>query len=113
MLPRMYLIVVRFQTKPEWTDRWIDLVADFTTATRAEPGNLWFDWSRSVDDPAEFILVEAFTDDGAAPHVNSDHFKRAVSELPRALARTPLIVSRQVDGSGWDTMGEMTVGLTP
>jgi quinol monooxygenase YgiN len=109
----MIFIAVRFMVRPDQSEQWLALVDPFTQATRAEPGNLWFDWSRSVDDPAEFILVEAFTDDGAAQHVNSDHFKRAVSELPRALARTPLIVSRQVDGSGWDTMGEMTVGLTP
>jgi quinol monooxygenase YgiN len=105
----VYFIVVKFQTKPEWTDRWLDLVDDFTTATRAEPGNLWFEWSRSVEDPAEFLLVEAFTDDGAGPHVNSEHFKKATSELGQALVRTPQIVSRQVAGSGWDEMGEISV----
>jgi quinol monooxygenase YgiN len=51
----------------------------------------------------------AFTDDGAGPHVNSDHFKKATSELGQALASTPRIVSRQVDGEGWDEMGEITV----
>jgi quinol monooxygenase YgiN len=105
----MYFIVVKFKTKPEWTDRWMDLVADFTAATREEPGNLWFEWSRSVEDPAEFVLVEAFTDDGAGPHVNSDHFKKATGELGQALESTPRIVSRQVDGEGWDEMGEITV----
>jgi quinol monooxygenase YgiN len=105
----MYFIVVKFQTKPEWTDRWLDLVHDFTEATRAEPGNLWYDWSRSVDDPNEFVLVEAFTDDGAAPHVNSEHFKKAIQEMPQALAATPKIISRQIDGDGWDAMGEMTI----
>ncbi len=106
---RLYFIVVKFPVKPELSDRWMDLVADFTRATRAEPGNLWFDWSRSVDDPNEFVLVEAFTDDGAGPHVDSDHFKTAVDELPTALAGTPRIISRQVDGTGWDAMGEMVV----
>ena len=105
----MYFIVVKFQTRPEWTDRWLDLVAEFTEATRAEPGNLWFEWSRSVEDPAQFVLVEAFTDDGAGPHVNSAHFQKAARELGQALVSTPLIVSRQVDGSGWDEMGEITV----
>ncbi len=105
----MYFIVVKFQTRPEWTDRWMDLVAGFTQATRAEPGNLWFDWSRSIDDPAEFVLCEAFTDDGAGAHVGSAHFQRAISEMPPALLRTPQIVSRQVEGSGWDRMGEMSV----
>lgn len=105
----MYFIVVKFDVKPEHVDGWIDRVTPFTEATRNEPGNLWFDWSRSVDNPHEFVLVEAFTDDGAGPHVNSDHFKKFVSETPEALAHTPKIVSRQVDGDGWDAMGEMTV----
>ena len=105
----MYLIVVKFETKPDWTDRWLDLVHDFTTATRAEPGNLWFEWSRSVEEPHTFVLVEAFTDDGAGPHVNSDHFKNAMGTMPQGLAHTPKIVSRQVDGSGWDAMGELTI----
>lgn len=105
----MYFIVVKFPVKPEFSDTWMDLVGDFTRATRAEPGNLWFEWSRSVEDPNEYVLVEAFTDDGAVPHVNSEHFKKAVTELPRALVRTPRIVSRRVDGNGWDAMGEMTV----
>lgn len=105
----MYLIVVKFETKPGWTDRWLDLVEDFTQATRNEPGNLWFEWSRSVDNPNEFVLVEAFTDDGAGPHVNSDHFAAAMAELSQALVRTPRIVSRQVDGEGWEEMGELRV----
>ena len=105
----MYFIVVKFPVKPEHVDGWMERVAGFTEATRQEPGNLWFEWSRSVEDPHEFVLVEAFTDDGAGPHVNSDHFKRALTDLPPALAATPKIVSRQVDGSGWDAMGEMQV----
>ncbi|WP_433521241.1 putative quinol monooxygenase [Nocardia pseudovaccinii] len=43
-------LAVPLKTKPEWTDRWLDLVAPFTAATRAEPGNLWFDWSQLHDD---------------------------------------------------------------
>jgi quinol monooxygenase YgiN len=105
----MHFIVVKFTTKPDWSERWMDLVAGFTAATRAEPGNLWFDWSRSVENPAEFVLVEAFTDDGAGPHVNSDHFKQAMQDMPQALASTPKIISRSVDGDDWDAMGELTV----
>ncbi len=47
----MIFITVKWPVKPEHADQWLDLVKDFTEATRAEPGNLWFDWSRSVDDP--------------------------------------------------------------
>lgn len=105
----MYFIVVKFETKPEWTDRWLDLVAEFTAATRAEPGNLFYEWSRSVENENEFVLVEGFADHGAGPHVNSEHFKQAMATLPEALAATPQIISRQVDGEGWGLMGEMTI----
>ena len=105
----MYFIVVKFQVKPEHVDGWMERVTPFTEATRAEPGNLWFEWSRSVEDECEFVLVEAFTDDGAEPHVTSAHFQQALVDLPPALAHTPKIVSRQVDGTGWEPMGEMQV----
>lgn len=105
----MYFIVVKFTTKPEWTDRWLELVDPFTRATRAEPGNLWFEWNRSVDEPDTFTLVEAFTDDGAGPHVSSQHFATAMQQMRPALVRTPQIVSRQVDGEGWDEMGELRI----
>ena len=106
----MYFIVVKFQTKPEWTDRWLDLVADFTAATRQEPGNLWFEWSRSLDDPSEYVLVEAFHDDGAGPHVNSEHFRQARQALPPALAETPRIINVTIDGAtDWSRMGEMEI----
>lgn len=105
----MYFIVVKFTTRPEWTDRWLDLVADFTAATRAEPGNLWFEWSRSVENEHEFVLVEAFTPDGAGPHVSSDHFQQAMIDLKPALAATPAIISREIEGDGWDQMGELQI----
>lgn len=106
----MIFIVVKFAIKPEWAERWPQLVAQFTEATRAEPGNLWFDWSRSLDDPNEYVLVEAFRDGAAgSAHVNSDHFKRAMAEMPQALASTPKIISQQIDATDWSLMGELTV----
>ena len=47
----MIFICAKWQVKPEKADQWLDLVNDFTEATRAEPGNLFFDWSRSVTTP--------------------------------------------------------------
>ncbi|QUR68619.1 putative quinol monooxygenase [Mycobacterium spongiae] len=106
----MIFIVVKFETKPEWTDRWPELVRPFTEATRAEPGNLWFEWSRSLDNPAEYVLVEGFRDgDAGHAHVNSDHFKLAMRELPQALTATPKIISQTIDASDWSAMGEMAV----
>jgi len=106
----MIFIVVKLETKPEWAERWPELVASFTTATRAEQGNLWFEWSRSLDNPTEYVLVEAFRDSAAGGvHVNSDHFKRAMHDLPQALASTPKIINQTIDATGWSEMGEMSV----
>ena len=57
-----------------------------------------------------WIVVEAFQDDAAGDHVNSDHFKKAMADMPQALVETPKIISRQLDGEGWDLMGELTIG---
>jgi quinol monooxygenase YgiN len=85
-------------------------VAPFTEATRAEPGNLWFEWSRSVEDPNEFVLVEAFRDgEAGGAHVSSAHFATAMETLPKALVATPKIVSQNIDQNGWDELGEMKV----
>lgn len=106
----MIFIVVKFTTLPEHTDEWLGRVGEFTEATRQEPGNLWFEWSRSVTDPQQFVLVEAFADgDAGAAHVGSEHFRAAMELMPAMLARTPEIVSTEVPGSGWSAMGELSV----
>ena len=61
------------------------MVAEFTEGTRNEPGNLWFDWSRSLEDPSEYVLVEGFRDgDAGKEHVTSEHFKKFIAEMPAA-----------------------------
>ena len=106
----MIFITAKFLIKPEFADRWPEISPVFTEATRAEPGCLWFDWSRSLDDPNEYVLVEAFRDDEAgAAHVGSEHFRAAQAELPQYLAATPKIVSQSVAQSDWSELGEMSV----
>jgi quinol monooxygenase YgiN len=106
----MIFITAKFQVLPEHADAWPEISADFTRATRAEPGCLWFDWSRSVEDTCEYVLVEAFRDDEAgAAHVQSDHFRAAQDELPQYLAATPRIVNFSVPGDDWSELGEMAV----
>jgi quinol monooxygenase YgiN len=106
----MIFITAKFQIKPEDADRWPDISAEFTRATRAEPGCMWFDWSRSLNDPAEYVLVEAFRDDAAgAAHVQSEHFKNAQRTLPQHLAQTPRIVNVTVPQDDWSLLGEMAV----
>ena len=104
----MIFIVVKFPVRPEHVDSWLSLVADFTAATRAEPGNVFFEWSRSVDDPSEFVLVEGFADDAAgAAHVGSEHFQAAMAAMPAAISANPKIINVTIPGDGWSKMAEL------
>ncbi len=106
----MIFITAKFPVLPEHADAWPELSRGFTEATRAEQGCLWFDWSRSLDDPNEYVLVEAFRDgDAGAAHVRSEHFKAAQRELPRYLAETPKIVNAVLEQDDWARLGEMEV----
>ncbi|WP_030338107.1 putative quinol monooxygenase [Streptomyces sp. NRRL S-1022] len=106
----MIFITAKFRVLPDDADRWPQIAADFTEATRSEPGCLWFEWSRSVADPTEYVLIEAFRDDEAgAAHVQSAHFKAAQQTLPRHLAETPRIVNMKVPQDDWSFLGEMAV----
>jgi quinol monooxygenase YgiN len=106
----MIFITAKFLIKPQFADRWPEISKTFTEATRAEPGCLWFDWSRSVDNPNEYVLVEAFKDgDAGGAHVNSAHFKTAQKESPPHLQATPKIINFVVEQDGWNELGEMAV----
>ncbi|MDL5155820.1 putative quinol monooxygenase [Actinomycetospora termitidis] len=104
----MIFIAVKWTIKPEYAERWPELSREFTEATRNEPGNIFFEWSRSLEEENTYQLVEAFQDDAGGDHVNSDHFQKFVAEAPDYVATTPKIVSIQgVDGNGWGEMGEV------
>ena len=105
----MIFIAAQFRVLPEHADEWPQLTRAFTEATRAEAGNLWFDWSRSLEDPAVYVLVEAFADDAGAAHVQSDHFRQAQADLPQYLAETPRVINCTVEGSDWSELGELAV----
>ena len=106
----MIFITAKFKVRPEYACRWPQIAAEFTAATRSEPGCMWFEWSRSLADPEEYVLVEAFRDDAAgAAHVQSGHFKKAQQTLPPHLVHTPRIVSVTVPQDDWSLLGEMAV----
>src|ERR1700754_2043448 len=105
----MIFIAAKFRVLAEHAADCPEIARSFTEATRAEPGNLWFDWSRSLDDPQEYVLLEAFQDDAAAAHVQSDHFAQARAELPAYLEETPRIVNTTLEGTEWSELGELAV----
>lgn len=110
ILGGMILINVRFRPKPEYVENFRELVAEYTEATRAEEGCLFFDWTRNTDDPGEYILLEGFKDDGAEAHVNSAHFKKSTEMFPDLLVETPQIINTLIEGkTEWDRMAEFQV----
>lgn len=106
----MIFITVKFKVRPEYREGWRSRVDEFTRATRSEEGNLWFDWSQSLEDPNEFVLVEAFRDGPAGEaHVKSDHFAKGLESMREALAETPRIINVEVPGTEWGRMGELEI----
>lgn len=105
----MIFICVKWKIKPEHADDWPQLTREFTEATRAEPGNLFFEWSRSVEDPNQYVLIEAFREGTAEAHVTSAHFTKAQAELPHYAAETPLVRNVVMDGDHWDQLVEFAV----
>ncbi|MET8249483.1 putative quinol monooxygenase [Streptomyces sp. NPDC005202] len=104
----MIFIAVRFTVRLEFRDQWLDRVADFTAGTRAEPGNLFFEWSVDAADPNRFVLLEAFASpEAGVEHVNSDHFKTAMAWMPDVVAETPDIINVEMEGQGWSRMAEV------
>ncbi len=106
----MIFIAAKFRVRPEYADQWAQLTQTFTEAVRAEPGCLWFDWSRSLQVPTEYVLIEAFRDDAAgAAHVQSAHFQQARRDLPPLLVETPRVLNTSIPQDDWSLLGEMAV----
>ena len=106
----MIFIAVKFPVKPEYADQWIEKTRAFTEATRAEEGNIFFDWFRDPENANEYLLIEAFQDDADVAHVESEHFKRACDEMPKYLLETPEIINTKIPGkTEWDRMAEFRV----
>ncbi|MEV6260896.1 putative quinol monooxygenase [Streptomyces sp. NPDC051784] len=105
----MIFIAVKFTVRAVERDNWLPAVEEFTLATRQEPGNLFFDWSYSVENPDQFILLEAFASQEAGEaHVNSEHFKAAIDTMSELVSEVPEIINVEVPGNDWSRMSEVT-----
>src|ERR1700709_722775 len=106
----MILINVKFPTRPDRIEDWLPAAREYAEAVTAEPGNVYFEWYRDIDDGFTFIGVEGFTDaEAGGAHTRTEHFKRFVELAPDLVAARPDIV--YVDSpaiSGWTPMGEIT-----
>lgn len=71
----MIATTVRVRVKPEFVDSFIKATVKNHEASIKEPGNMRFDILRSKDDPALFLLYEAYQSDAqAAAHKKTPHY---------------------------------------
>ena len=105
----MILIVVKMPVRPERAEEWTALSEEYTRAVRAEEGNLFFEWSKSLEEPDTYVLVEGFRDAAAgASHVGTQAFKDFVERAPDLVAAQPQIIYVDApDVPGWGPMGEI------
>jgi quinol monooxygenase YgiN len=103
------LIVVKIPVRPERAAEWSSLADEYTRAVRAEDGNLFFEWSTSLDEPDTYVLVEGFRDAAAGKsHVGTPAFAHFVERAPDLVAGQPQIIYVDApDVSGWGPMGEI------
>lgn len=105
----MILINVKFPVRPERMDEWIPIARQYQKDVSAEPGNVFFEWSRSLSDPNVFVAVECFVDgDAGGAHMKSAHVANFMAIAPDLVAEQPQII--YVDSpsiTGWNPMGEI------
>jgi len=80
-------------------------IAGLQAATRAESGNLSYEWAESVESPNTFFSIETWESRQAVDdHLGTEHVKAAVARLPGWLAGAPSLV-------GYETPQEITLPL--
>jgi autoinducer 2-degrading protein len=73
----MYVVAVTIVVKPEFLEPFIEATLDNARNTRREAGNLRFDVLQCEEDPARFLLYEAYrTKDDFAAHQKTAHYLR-------------------------------------
>jgi quinol monooxygenase YgiN len=76
-----YVVAAHWRAKQGKEERLAELIEELTPPSRSEPGNLFYQAQRAVDDPQLFYLYEQYADEAAyQAHMDSDHFTRLVKE---------------------------------
>ena len=76
-----YVVSAKWRAKAGKEDRLLEVIREMTAPSRAEPGNLFYQAQRSVEDPRLFYLYEQYADEaGYQAHQDSEHFTRLVKE---------------------------------
>ncbi len=63
------------------------------SATRQEPGCVFYDWAQSVEQPGTFYSVEVWRSrEDLDAHMTTDHVATALTGLPDMLAGQPQLI---------------------
>jgi quinol monooxygenase YgiN len=99
-----YVVSAHWRAKEGKAERLAELIEELAPPSRAEPGNLFYQAQRAVDDPQLFYLYEQYADEAAyEAHMASEHFTRLVKEeaIPELLeARERAFYETIVDERG-------------
>jgi len=105
----MILINLKMPIRPERVEEFIAVAQQYRADVTAEPGNVFFEWTRDLQDPNTFIATECFVNaDAGAAHLGMAHVATFMEVGPDFVAAQPDII--YVDSemiSGWNPMGEI------
>jgi quinol monooxygenase YgiN len=76
-----YVVEAKWRAKEGKEERLLEVIREITWPSRAEPGNLFYQAQRSLEDPRLFFLYEQYADEDAyQAHQDSEHFTRLVKD---------------------------------
>ena len=106
----MILITVKFPIREDRLDAWDELSASYAKAVNAEPGCVFFEFSRSLTEPNTFVCLEGFRDSAAGgAHMAQDHVARFMQEMPDIVSARPQIIYVDAEEvTGFGPMGEIS-----
>ena len=90
MAETFFQVVVRYTVQPGEIGAVVQLLGEMAAATRAEEANLGYEFFQGVDNPAQIVILERYSDAaGFAAHRDYEHFQRiGVSQIiPRLESR--------------------------
>jgi len=97
----MYVVSVTVHVKPEYVESFIEASLDNARHTRQEPGNVRFDVLQAEDDPARFLLYEAYhSKDDFAKHQQTSHYLQWRERVADAMAQPRQGVKHHILFSG-------------
>ncbi|WP_449372637.1 putative quinol monooxygenase [Arthrobacter psychrolactophilus] len=91
MSEAIFQVVVRYTVKPGELDAVLGLLGEMAVATRAEAGNISYDFFRGVEDPDQIVILESYVDAaGFAAHREYEHIDRlgTAQIIPRLASRS-------------------------